>query len=286
MGGEIFLDHVGHFVRDAEAASRALARVGFAPTPISIQVNPGPGGSARPAGTGNVTAMLARGYIEALFKTADTPLGRELETAVARYPGVHLAAFSVADAAAAHHRLTHAGFRVQPLVEMQRPVDTVAGPGTAAFTLARLESGQMPEGRIQILTHRSEANVWQPRWLDHPNGALALASIVVVVAAPEEAAARFARFTGRSAAPSPFGQRIALDRGCIELMSADAFAQRLPEVVVPSLPFVGAYGIRAGSLARLDELWRRAGLTTRRNERGLAAVFPAELGRGAWLVTE
>jgi Glyoxalase-like domain len=285
-GEEIFLDHVGHFVRDAEAASRALARAGFAPTPISIQFNPGPGGSARPAGTGNVTAMLARGYIETLFKTADTPLGRELETAVARYPGVHLAAFSVADAAAAHRRLTHAGFRVQPLAQMQRPVDTVTGPGTAAFTLARLESGQMPEGRIQILTHRSEANVWQPRWLDHPNGALALASIVIAVSDPEEAAARFARFTGRSAAPSPFGQRIALDRGSIELMSANALTQRLPEIAIPSLPFIGAYEIRASSRARLDELWRRAGLTVRRSEHGLVAAFPAELGHGAWLVTE
>lgn len=286
VGEEIFLDHVGHFVRDADAASRALARAGFAPTPISIQVNPGPDGSARPTGTGNVTAMLRRGYIEALFKTADTPLGRELETAIARYPGVHLAAFSVADAAAAHRRLIHAGFRVQPLVEMQRPVETVTGPGAAAFTLARLAPGEMPEGRIQILTHRSEANVWQPRWLAHPNGALALTSVVIVVGDPEEAAARFARFAGRNAAPSPFGPRIALDRGCIELVSADAFAQRLPEIPIPSLPFVGAYGIRATSLARLDELWRRAGLTTRRSERGLTAFFPTELGRGAWLATE
>jgi hypothetical protein len=230
--------------------------------------------------------MLARGYVEALFKTADTPLGRELETAVARYPGVHLAAFSVADAAAAHRRLTHAGFRVQPLVEMQRPVDTVTGPGTAAFTLTRLMPGEMPEGRIQILTHRSEANVWQPRWLAHPNGALALASVVIVLADPEEAAARFARFIGRNAAPSPFGQRIALDRGRIELMSADAFARRLPEIAIPSLPFVGAYEIRVSALASLNELWRRAGLTIRRSEDGLVSAFPAELGQGAWLVTE
>ena len=40
-GDEIFLDHVAHFVRDGEAASRALAHCGFAPTPISIQRNTG-----------------------------------------------------------------------------------------------------------------------------------------------------------------------------------------------------------------------------------------------------
>src|SRR6266446_121016 len=106
-GDEIFLDHVGHFVREPEAASRALQRAGFAPTPISVQVNPDPaGGAPRPTGTGNVTAMLRRGYLEMLFKTADTPLGRELDEAMGRYAGVHLAAFAVADAAKAHARLT------------------------------------------------------------------------------------------------------------------------------------------------------------------------------------
>ena len=131
--------------------------------------------------------MFARGYIEALFQTADTPLGRELTAAMARYPGVHLAAFAVADAATAHRRLTDAGFRMQPLVQMQRPVDTGGAPGTAAFTLARVQPGEMPEGRIQILTHRTEAMVWQPRWLSHPNGAVALTSITVVAADVGEA---------------------------------------------------------------------------------------------------
>ena len=146
--------------------------------------------------------MFTRGYIEVLFKTADTPLGRQLDAALARYGGVHLAAFSVADAATAHARLAASGFRMQPLVEMQRPVDTGGAPGTAAFTLARVEPGEMPEGRIQILTHRTEHTVWQPRWLSHPNGALGLTSVVIAVADVEEAAQRFARFTGRNAVPS------------------------------------------------------------------------------------
>ena len=86
LGAEIFLDHVGFFVRDVEAASRALRRAGFAPTPPSIQVNPDPnGGTPRLTGTGNITAMLSQGYIEVLFKTADTPLAAELEVATARY---------------------------------------------------------------------------------------------------------------------------------------------------------------------------------------------------------
>ena len=60
LGEETFLDHVGHFVRDPQAASGALARAGFAPTPVSVQVNPGADGSERLTGTGNVTAMLSQ----------------------------------------------------------------------------------------------------------------------------------------------------------------------------------------------------------------------------------
>src|SRR5262245_22299390 len=118
LGDEIFLDHVGHFVRNPEAARDAFARAGFAPTPASIQVNPDPaGGTAVPTGTGNVAAMLARGYIETLFKAADTALGQELDHAMERYAVVHLAAFAVADAAAQHRRLSAAGFRMRALVD-------------------------------------------------------------------------------------------------------------------------------------------------------------------------
>src|SRR5205807_9380270 len=181
VGEELLLDHVGHSVREPQSASRALMRAGFAPTPVSVQVNPDRnGGAPRLTGTGNVTAMFSRGYVEALFKTADTPLGRQLDAAIARYPGVHLAAFAVADAADAHRRLAKS-FRVQPLVEMQRPVEIDGAPATAAFTVARAEPGEMPEGRIQILTHRTEHAAWQPRWLSHPNGALALAGITIAV---------------------------------------------------------------------------------------------------------
>jgi len=283
---EIFLDHLAHFVPDVQAASRALARAGFAPTPVSIQVVPDSDGTLRPTGTGNVTAMFSRGYAEVLFKTADTPLGRELEAALARYDGVHLVAFAVADATAAHRRLAATGFRVQPVVQMQRPVDTGGAPGIAAFTLARLESGQMPEGRIQILTHRTEAMVWQPRWLSHPNGAVALTGVTIAVGDLKDAAQRFARFTGREAAPSPLGQTIELDRGCVQLLTPEAFARKLPDVPIPSLPFIGAYGIRVASLAVTLDLLKRAGLRTRRGEQELVAIFPEELGRGAWLFAE
>jgi hypothetical protein len=284
LGEEIFLDHVGHFVRDPQAASRALARAGFAPTPTSVQTLPDSAGAPRLTGTGNVTAMLPRGYVEVLFKTADTPLGGELDAAMARHVGVHLAAFAVADAAGAHRRLRDSGFRMRPLVDMQRPVDTDGKLGTAAFTVARLEPGEMPEGRIQLLTHRTEHMVWQPRWLSHPNGALGLTSVVIAVSDLNEAGQRFERLTGRPARASSLAQSFDLDRGSVDLVTASTFALMCPQIPIPSLPFIGAYGIEVGSLDLTERILKQGELATQRlANRCLVAAFPEELGRGAWI---
>jgi hypothetical protein len=286
-GEEIFLDHVGHFVADVEAAAQALARAGFAPTPVSIQSNPDPqSGTPQPTGTGNITAMLSRGYVEVLFKTADTPLARELEAAMARYQGLHLAAFAVADAASWHARLADSGFRVRPLVHMQRPVDTGAAPGTAAFTLARVEAAEMPEGRIQMLTHHTEQLVWQPRWLSHPNGALALAGMLIAVADVDEAAERFARFTGREARRCRMARKIELDRGYVHLLSAEGLEQMLPEIAIPCVPFMAACEIRVASLAAARAALQRGGIRYWGRDEALVAEFPAALGQGAWLFKE
>jgi glyoxalase-like protein len=286
-GDEIFLDHVGHFVRDPDAASSALARAGFAPTPKSIQVNPDPaGGPPLLTGTGNVTAMLRRGYLEILFKTADTPLGVELDAGMKRYAGVHLGAFSVADAAKAHQRLDAAGFKTRPLVQMERPVDTEHGPGKAAFTVVRVEPEAMAEGRIQILAHRTEDRVWQKRWLVHPNTAVALLDVVFAVGDVEEAAGRFARFTARRAAENSAGTIVQLDRGGVQLVSIEGLAALLPDIRVPTLPFAAAYGIAVSSLKIAADKLGQDGLAAHRDGKTLVAPFPPELGLGAWVFVE
>jgi hypothetical protein len=286
VGDEIFLDHVAHFVRDAEAAQQALARCGFAPTPISVQVNADPSGGQRPTGTGNVTAMFERGYTEVLFKTADTPLAREFDSMLADHAGLHLAAFAVADAEAAHRRLAANGFHVRDLVNMSRPVDTESGKGTASFTIARVEPGVMPEGRIQILTHHTEQTVWQKRWLSHPNSTIGLIDVVIAVADVEEAAQRFARFTGRAAKRTSGGAVLHLDRGGVYLVNYDRITERVPEVPITKLPFMAGYALCVQSLAAAERAVDGADLEWHAFDDGITAAFPVELGQGAWFFVE
>jgi hypothetical protein len=287
VGDEIFLDHVGHFVADPEAASGALVRAGFAPTPISVQVTPDPaGGPPRPTGTGNVTAMLDRGYLEVLFRTADTPLAQEFDASVKRYRGVHLAAFAVADAAVTHARLTQSGFRMQPLVSMRRPVGTAEGEDIAAFSIARLAAGEMPEGRIQALTHLTEHTVWQKRWLTHENGARALLDVVIAEADPDEAAARFRRFLGREVRAGPFGPASHLDRGRVQLVAPGALAQLCPKLAIPDLPFIATYAIAVSSLEQATACLRAGDVDFQQGESFVTARFPDALGTGCWVFVE
>jgi hypothetical protein len=280
LGEETFLDHIGHFVASPDAASKGLTEAGFFATPVSIQEDGG-----KLTGTGNVTAMMERGYIEVLFKTADTPLGREFDTARARYPGLHLIAFAVSDAKAASAQLAATGFKTRPIVELRRPVATETGTAEAAFTVARIEDGEMREGRIQFLTHHTEDSVWQKRWLKHRNGARGLIDALIAVGDVDEAAARYVRFLRREAVPTNMGRGIFLERGGVQLMNANAFA-KLSGIAAPSLPFIGGYGVRVDSLKTTAAELKSGGLSFDLRDRMLIARFPSELGTGVWLFVE
>ena len=104
--GALNLDHVAHFVPDGEAASTALAQLGFTLTPFSLQQHrTGEGDALVAAGTGNRCVMLRSGYIEFLTPVADTPLAAQLRTSIARHVGVHLIAFGTVAPESDHARL-------------------------------------------------------------------------------------------------------------------------------------------------------------------------------------
>jgi hypothetical protein len=285
-GGEIFLDHVGHFVSDVQAAADALFRIGFLPTPLSRQANPDPaGGPPQPNGIANIAIMLDRGYLEILFKTAETSFTRDFDALLERYQGVRLAAFSVTDAAAAHARLSGSGFAMQPLVSMQRPVKTVEGDDIAAFTIARPAPG-MPEGRIQILTHRTEPTVWQPRWLNHPIGATALLDMVIATTDAEEAATRFGRFLGRDIRRNRVGPVVCLDRGRVQFVAAEMLAEHFPGIPVPDMPFMAVYGLAVRSLEQTASRLRQSRVPFYAQQGSMVVSFPDAVGAGAWVFVE
>src|SRR3954470_2972595 len=143
--GTLVLDHVAHFVPDADAAADALQKLGFTVTPFSPQSHrPTPDAALVPAGTGNRCVMLKRGYLEFLTPTADTPVANQLRESIGRYTGVHLVALGTADPEADRARLEAGGFKPAPVLGLQRPIGTPDGEQTARFGVSRVPSGTMP----------------------------------------------------------------------------------------------------------------------------------------------
>jgi hypothetical protein len=278
QAGAVFLDHVAYFVPEMEVGAAALEQSGFRLTPFTAQTNR-MGGKPIPAGTGNRCAMFRHGYVEILATCGDTPLARQLNERLIRHVGLHLAAFSSTDAAAEHRRLAAAGFPVLPLVDMRRPVATESGEEEEArFTITRIAPGPMSEGRVQFLTHHTEHLVWQKPYLDHPNGAQALAAIWIAAADPSEPAGRFARFTGRQAKRTGAVSTIELDRGVLRFATPEFLAREIGITPGPPLPYIAGCEIEVVDLDRLRRHLDRAGLAHRAVANGEALPLPSSVG--------
>jgi hypothetical protein len=250
-GDQIFLDHVGWFVPDMDAAAESFSRLGFPMSPYTVHTNEQPDGSRVPSGTANRCAMIARGYLEVLTAVpdTDTALSRQLRAGLDRYTGLHLIAFTVGDAEAATARLRDACFDPDPPVALRRPMPLDGGgEGTAAFSVIRLPPGTMVEGRVQMLTQETPDVVWQPSVTAKENALDMLSSILICTDDVDETVGRYERFTGRAAESRDGLVTIALDRGELAICDPATCSAILPGCAIPSLPFLAAVAIRSADL--------------------------------------
>ncbi|MGH8720438.1 MAG: VOC family protein [Burkholderiales bacterium] len=270
--GQLYLDHVSHFVPDLEAVRMLLESLGFAITPLSAQVT-----QDGPVGTSNRCVMLAGGYLEFLTPTADTPNAARLRKSMRRYRGVHLVCFGTPAAAAEHARLAAHGFAPQPIVNLKRKVEHGL---TARFCVVRAAPGRMPEGRVQYVQHLAPGAIWRQQHLRHRNGVLGLAAAYVVAANPVRAAARWARFMG--GLPRREGRLVSLatDRGKVLIGTRAQMKSLLG--AAPRSPGIAGYALACRDPRAFARRCRASGLTVNRQ---LSVHLPPALG-GAWRLVE
>lgn len=244
----LVLDHIAHWVPDPAAANAALVELGFCVTPFSAQRVGDPPVSA---GTGNHCVMLEQGYLEFLAPTGDTPNAATLRAGIARHTGVHLVAFGTDDADDDHRRLAANGFAPLAPVRLSRMLATPAGEAIARFAVVRTPADAMPEGRMQFVQHHTPELLWQPRYLSHANGALALARVEICVADPAEAVERYARYTGLPPQRIAGAPGVACTRGSVVFRDASQMAGFIG-LAPPCMPWIAGYVVtcRADTKAR------------------------------------
>jgi catechol 2,3-dioxygenase-like lactoylglutathione lyase family enzyme len=280
---ELFLDHVGYFVPDLEKAREGLERLGFTLSPESTHYHPGPDGKLMLSGTKNRLVTFEVGYLEVLGAIGDAPLAEQLRAGLRRYAGLHLVAFTHADAERERARLLAAGFEPEPIFHLRRPVETQSGPATVRATVVRAKPGSMAEGRVQILTHGTPELIFVAERARHANHIDALTGLLVVVADPGEASDRYSRFTGRPGEIGDGLHRIALDRGSLIYTDPGRASRLLPGLEAPDLPFSAAVLLRSPDLQRTRAALLQRGIKLVLDRADCLMVGPAD-GLGGFMV--
>jgi hypothetical protein len=265
--GELFVDHVSHFVADLDAAAQVFESVGMKVTPISVQKTP-----EGPVGASNRCVMLEEGYIELLSPTHDTPPANRMRALMQRYDGVHLLCYGTPDAEGEHRRLQAHGFDPQPLVNLQRRVKG----GTAKFKVVRLPTEKMPEGRIQYVQQLTPQHIWRKGDVNP----MRLEQVFVVAADPAQTAARWARFAGLIPHAVRDGVELDTARGRIFVGHRQSIAKKLG--VAPAAPGIAGYALACRHPEKLAVRCKAAGIKVQKHGKHYAVTLPKALG-GAWL---
>lgn len=265
--GELYLDHLAHFVPDLGAAARVFESLGFEVTPEAAHRAQG-----GPAGTSNRCVMLEEGYIELLAPAMDTPNAQRVRERMKLFVGVHLACFGTPDAAADYGRLAAHDFEPEPLVNLER---TVEGGALARFNVIHVPPRKMPEGRVQYVEQLTPEHVWQERYV---NGGVALRAVYVVAEDPAQTAARWARFGGLLPRPEDGLVRLDTARGRVVIGTRRNLATLLLGEV-PAPPALAGYELGCRNPDGFIERCAKAGLQVE----GTVVTLPPALG-GCWRV--
>jgi hypothetical protein len=261
--GELYVDHVSHFVADLDAAARVIQSLDITVTPTSVQKT-----AEGPVGAANRCVMLDEGYIELLSPTHDTPAAGRMRALMRRYDGVHLMCYGTPDAEGEHRRLQAHGYEPQPIVDLARAVDG----GTARFKVVRLPPEKMPEGRIQYVQQLTPEHLWRAADVNP----LRLEEVFVVGKDPIETAARWARFAGVLPQAEGDGVRLETARGSIFVGTREAIAKILG--AAPPAPAIAGYSLRCSHPQTLAARCTAVGIAVKKSGERYVAKLPATLG--------
>ena len=229
MSRAVALDHIGIVGHDLAALAAQYEVLGFTLTPRALA------GGGRIA---NRCAMLRQGYLE-LMALAPGGSSATLTRMLARHPGAHVIALAIEDTAATIARLRLAGIDC-PEVEQSERAIAAADPSGPRARFAYLPVPEQPEARINLIRHLTPQMLWQERFQNHPNHAVALEEVILAVTTPADSAARFSRLAGRPVVPDRSGGfALMLPRGRLRLLPPDAV-----DTVPPSVPSIVGVTLR------------------------------------------
>lgn len=241
------LDHVVIDVRDRiDEAMRCFQALGFKLTPRGRHT----------LGSVNHLAMFATDYLELLGFAGDA-----VRAEIMRFPvGLNGLVFKTTDADLVHNQAAAASLPILPVQSFSRPVVLDSGTQDARFRTTRLDPAQVPMGRVYFCEHQTPDLVWRPEWQTHPNGAFAIARVVVATGDPQRTARLFRTLFGEDAiADRDRRQIFTAGTAQVELSTPDAVSAEFGSAVAQPAgrpEHMAALGISVRSLHEAEQCLR------------------------------
>lgn len=276
------LDHIIVAVRDLEAARRNWGRLGFTLSPRGRHIG---------QDTANYCIMFPADYIELLGKadragapepTAQGGMGGDrLARFLDRREGPMAAAFAP-ESSAAETRAALAALGLHPSDPRPLGRELQASEGTVVprFSLVSLPPEATPALDCFVCGHLTPELMRRPEWLAHPNGAVGIEGIHVLVdgtAAILPAYDRLFGLPGVTTTDAVVSLRLGSHR--ITFSTRDDFLTMHPKLDLdPAFPQPGiaALEIRVEQTGRTADLLRRGGVSVIEMPDGALAVPAAE----------
>jgi glyoxalase-like protein len=248
--------HLGVVTHDLASAVARYERLGFVFTPLSFPEFPlSAGGAPERVGAANRHAIFRNGYLEVLG-VVDAARWSSISAAqrgpfdidkpLRRYEGLHVMHFGTENLDEVRERLIRQGASPSPIRPFQRLVETP--DGRSALMRARCLSfapGTNPEALFQIVQHETPELVLQPRFMSHPNGALALSEAILCVEDPSEVSLRYGRYAGRAVDHRGPLHVIDLGEARLVVVDRDNLSALLPGESAPTLPYLAGFTVTA-----------------------------------------
>ena len=167
------IDHFIVGVRDLERARLEWSRLGFTLSPRGRHIG---------QGTANYCIMFASDYVELLGIVDPDDFVQRLDTFLAQREGLMAAAFAPAGAPEdVRAALLARGLRPSEPRPLGRELKLPEGTVVPRFSLLSLPADETPGLDCFICAHLTPELMRRPEWLQHPNGALGLKGIHVLV---------------------------------------------------------------------------------------------------------
>ena len=167
------IDHIIVAVRDLERARMGWTRLGFTLTPRGRHLG---------QGTANYCVMFGRDYIELLGFAEPDEYALRLQEFLARREGPMAVAFAPAEAPErVAEALAALGLHPGEPRALGRQLELPEGTVVPRFSLLSLPPEETPGLDCFVCGHLTPGLVRRPEWLSHPNGAVGLRSIYLIV---------------------------------------------------------------------------------------------------------